>query len=51
MNSLLPVVLKTVATTVDLILGGIVTFSSMNDNKLKIAYWVFVFINLIGIWC
>lgn len=51
MNNLYPIVLKTVATTIDMIIGGIVMLAKGNDNKMKIAYWVFAIINLVGIWC
>ena len=44
------VILKTVATTLDLLIALVVALKG-ESNNMKIAYSVFCLVNLIGIWC
>ena len=44
------IILKTVATTVDLLVA-LVVISKGESHNMKVAYSVFCLLNLAGIWC
>ena len=48
--SLYQIILKTVASTLDMLIA-LVVISKGNDQKMKIAYSIFCLLNLAGIWC
>lgn len=44
-------ILKTVATTLDLLVAIILILNGKQNRKMVLAYSLFMFFNLTGIWC
>ena len=51
-NEVIKIMIKTVATTVDLLIGiALIVSDKQNNYKMRTAYLLFCLVNLAGIWC